>query len=212
MELKSIIENSLYFLALINPTSKIFLLSSFQPPFTPAAIRRVSIQSTIVAFLILLALTAVGNFLFHTVFRIEVYSLKVAGGIVLFMVGLNAVRKGSFYEKESGPAADFSIVPLGAPLIAGPGTIAAAISFSSEQGVIPAMTALTFALLVNFILMLAAQKIGRLLERLHSTGPLIRITGLIVAAVAVQMILGGLGDWLGLVFPPIDNVDTGGEI
>lgn len=200
MDPKPIVESSLYFLALINPTSKIFLLSSFKPAFTAEQIRRVSVQATLVAFAILAVLTGVGNFLLKSVFHINLYSLKIAGGIVLFIVGLHAVRKGSFYEKEGeGPAADFSIVPLGAPLIAGPGTIAAAISFSSEQGVGPTMAALSLALLANFSLMLASQGIGRVLERLHATGPLIRITGLIVAAVSIQMILGGAGDWLASV-------------
>lgn len=197
MDLKSIVESSLYFVALINPTSKIFLLSSFKPAFTAAEIRRVSIQSTLVAFLILFVLTAIGNFLLKSVFHINLYSLKVAGGIVLFIVGLHAVQKGSFYEKEGeGPSADFSIVPLGAPLIAGPGTIAAAVSFSSEQGIAVTMAALSLALLANFALMLASQRIGLVLERLRATGPLIRITGLIVSAVSIQMILGGAGEWL----------------
>jgi multiple antibiotic resistance protein len=197
MDLKSLVESSLYFVALINPTSKIFLLSSFKPAFTAAEIRRVSIQSTLVAFLILFVLTAIGNFLLKSVFHINLYSLKIAGGIVLFIVGLHAVQKGSFYEKEGeGPAADFSIVPLGAPLIAGPGTIAAAVSFSSEKGIVVTMAALSLALLANFALMLASQRIGLVLERLRATGPLIRITGLIVSAVSIQMILGGAGEWL----------------
>ena len=44
--------------------------------------------------------------------------------------------------------------------------------------------------------MLFSARIGEVLERAHATGPLIRITGLIVAAVAVQMVLDGLGKWI----------------
>ena len=43
--------------------------------------------------------------------------------------------------------------------------------------------------------------VNRLLHVLHLTGPLIRITGLIVAAVAVQMVLSGTGEWLALMGP-----------
>ncbi len=58
-----------------------------------------------------------------------------------------------------------------------------------------ALLPLSLALLANLALMLLARRIGGLLERLHATGPLIRITGLVVAAVAVQMILNGLAEW-----------------
>jgi small neutral amino acid transporter SnatA (MarC family) len=50
--------------------------------------------------------------------------------------------------------------------------------------------------------MLMSLWIGRILERLHAFGPLIRITGLIVTAVAVQMTLSGLSQWLGPILSP----------
>ena len=58
------------------------------------------------------------------------------------------------------------------------------------------LTALVLALAVNFVLMLFSLPLGRLLRYLHLVGPLIRITGLIVSAVAVQMILSGASEWL----------------
>ena len=48
----------------------------------------------------------------------------------------------------------------------------------------------------NFVLMLFSRPFSRLFQKLHLVGPLIRITGLIVSAVAVQMILDGAGEWL----------------
>ena len=56
--------------------------------------------------------------------------------------------------------------------------------------------ALTLALALNFIFMLFSLPVGRLLRFLHLVGPLIRITGLIVAAVAIQIILSGASEWL----------------
>jgi multiple antibiotic resistance protein len=141
--------------------------------------------------------TAVGAPLLKNVFHVELYSLKVAGGIVLFLVGLSAVQRGRFHESaQRGKPDDLSIVPLGAPLIAGPGTITAAISFSSEQGFVLASIAMTLALGLNFLIMLMAFPIGKQLERIHATGPLVRITGLIVAAVAAQIVFDGLNEWL----------------
>ena len=66
---------------------------------------------------------------------------------------------------------NITVVPLAAPLIAGPGTIAAAISFSSING--PAITLLcvSLALLVNLAIMLTSRGVGRFLERFNATGP-----------------------------------------
>lgn len=191
------VQTSLYFLALINPPSKVFLLSSVEPPYSREELLAVSAKSTAVAMLILMMLSAIGHVLLQKVFRVEIYSLQVAGGVVLFIIGLTAVRKGRFYEQDfHGSRTDISVVPLGAPLIAGPGTIAAAISFAPTQGFLMTSLSLITALVLNFFVMLLSLWIGKVLERLHVFGPLIRITGLIVTAVAVQMVLSGLSQWL----------------
>ncbi len=56
-----------------------------------------------------------------------------------------------------------------------------------------------YFLAVNLILMLSSTWISGFLNRFHVIGPLIRIMGLIVAAVAVQLILGGIGDWYAVI-------------
>ena len=194
-----VISSILYFLALINPASKVFLLCSIDPRPTRRELLQLALKSTLVAFLILLLVIAVGTPLLKYVFRVELYSLKVAGGVVLFIVGLSAVQRGRFHESaQRGKPDDLSIVPLGAPLIAGPGTITAAISFSSEQGFGLAALPMTIALVINCLIMLVAFPIGRQLERIHATGPLVRITGLIVAAVAAQIVFDGLNGWMAL--------------
>ena len=191
-----------YFVALVNPASKILILSSMQQEHTAKELRRISIRSTMVAASILLVLTVAGNFILGSIFHVDLYSLKIAGGIILFMIGLLAVRKGVFYESVPGnDKNDVSIVPLAAPLIVGPGTITGAISFASEHGIATTLLSAGIALLFNLLLMLFSPTIGKCLGRLNATGPLIRITGLIVAAVAIQMVLGGLGAWFQSVMP-----------
>ena len=193
-----LLESSIYFLALINPASKVLLLSSFTPPLSRRLIREISVKATLIAFGILVLLSAFGHFLLSDLFRVEVYSLRISGGIILFLFGLKAVQQGRFFESDphqSRPA-EMSIVPLGAPLIAGPGTITASIAYASEHGIVATLLALLLALLANLVLMLFSKQIGSLLERIHAIGPLIRITGLIVSAVAVQMICAGTSEWL----------------
>jgi multiple antibiotic resistance protein len=203
--MEGLLETSLYFLALINPVSKIFLLSSVEPRYTARKLFRVSLAANGVALSILVVLAVVGSYLLHQVFRVELYSLQVAGGMVLFLIGLTAVTKGRFYEKGLTGDESIAIVPLGAPLIAGPGTITAAISFSAHYGIQQTLIALGIAVGINFGLMLMSMGISRVLEKISAIGPLIRISGLIVVAVAVHMALNGVGEWLmalGLVARP----------
>ncbi|QSH42112.1 MarC family protein [Lentisphaerota bacterium ZTH] len=202
MKLTETIKLSLYFLALINPVSKVMLLSSMEPKLQYRELQSISVRASIVSFFILFAVATIGRFVLQTIFHVDFYSLKIAGGIVLFFIGLTAVRKGMFFEKELGkPAVDISVVPLAAPLIVGPGIVTAAITFPLESGVWMTVFAIAAALLMNLFIMLMSSMLGRLFEKTMSTGPLIRITGLIVAAVSVQMILEGCGDWLKILFP-----------
>lgn len=195
--------NTLYFLALVNPASKIFLLSSINPPYSWRELRSVSLRCTFVALAILVVLACVGSFLLETVFQVQVYSLKVAGGIILFLIGLAGVRKGEFHENpKDGERTDIAIVPLAAPLIAGPGTIAGAISFHAIHGGPATIVCLTAALGLNLALMLCSGRIAWVLQKTHTMGPLIRITGLIVAAISVQMIFSGCGMWLKSLHSP----------
>jgi multiple antibiotic resistance protein len=197
MDIGIFVQTSLYFLALINPASKVFLLSSVEPPYSRKTLVKVSAEATFTAFLILVSLSTLGQFLLKLVFQVEIYSLEIAGGIVLFIVGLTAIRKGHFYEIDlHGAPTDIAVVPLGAPLIAGPGTMAAAISLASKHGPFVITLSLTVALFANFLIMLASSWLGKTLDHFHVLGPLIRITGLIVAAVAVQMAMTGVSEWL----------------
>ncbi len=197
MLLEQIIEPTLYFLALINPVSKVLFLSSKKPPYSSRELFTLSIKATLVSLLILLILTSIGDFLLVKVFRVEMYSLSVAGGIILFIIGLTAVREGKFFEEdqETKKITDISIVPLAAPLIAGPGTMTAAITFASMHGIAITDICITIAIIINLVFMLLSHPINNFLEKLNATGPIIRITGLIVTAVAMQMIFSGCAAW-----------------
>ncbi len=200
MQLHQILENSLYILALLNPASKVMFLSTYEPPLARRQIFELSWKSSGAALLILVLLAGVGEFVLSRIFRIELYSLRITGGLIVFMIGWTAVREGRFLNKKHQPQqenfTDISLVPLAAPLIAGPGTIAAAISSTAEYGLSATTIALFLAIMVNFGLMLFSHPINRFLERTHLLGPLIRLTGLIIAATAMQMMATGLKEFL----------------
>ena len=188
-----VLSTALYFVALINPLSKVFLLSGLSGQMPPRELRLLSVRSSAVALGILLAFAAFGPFLLRSFFQVELYSFQVAGGVVLFTIGLKALMKGVFFEVEDkSKLADVSIVPLASPMIAGPGTITAVVSFSAQHGLAVASTAMVAAVIANLAVMLLSGPISRALLSHNLMGALIRITGLVVATIAVQMIFDGL--------------------
>jgi multiple antibiotic resistance protein len=196
-----ILQNTLYFLALINPASKILFLSAFDPPLNARQTFELSWKSNLAAFLMLSVFSLSGQVILQKIFHIEIYSLRISGGLILFFTGWMAVREGRFFQRQAKESrmADFteiSLIPLAAPLIAGPGTITLSLTLAAEYGQAHTLLIIILALLVNFALMIAALPINRMLLRIHLEGPLIRITGLVVATVAIQMILTGATEWL----------------
>ncbi len=196
----TILELSLYFLALLNPASKILFLATYDPPLNRKQAFELSWKSSCAAFAMLAIFAVVGKVLLEQVFRVDLYALQITGGLIVFAIGWNAAREGRFFQKrEHEMREDFnsiSIVPLAAPLIAGPATITMAISFSAQYGILFSLGIVAAALAMNFIMMLFAMPLNKIFCALHLTGPLIRITGLLVAAVAMQMILTGLSVWI----------------
>lgn len=190
-----ILENALYLLALLNPASKVMFLSAYDPPLRGKDVLELAWKSSLAALLILLFLAWAGEVVLSGVFRVELYSLRISGGVVLFYIGWNAIQEGRFGRKQDLQTHDFteiSLVPLAAPLIAGPGTIAAAITGTAESGWAATAIALFLAISANFMVMLFSNPINRFLVRTHFLGPLIRVTGLVIATVAVQMVITGL--------------------
>jgi len=185
-------------LALINPVSKIFIISTLSGQSQDREIRRICIKASLAAACILLLFALAGNFLLTIVFHVHLYSFQMVGGIVLFLRGLQALNKGLFFEIEANQKLeDVSIVPLASPMIAGPATITAAVSFPAHYGMIVTLLSMLGALLLNLFIMFYSRGISDYLKKYNLMGALIRITGLIVATIGAQMLLDGLNIYVG---------------
>ncbi|MEO0500766.1 MAG: MarC family protein [Pseudomonadota bacterium] len=134
---------------------------------------------------------------------ISLDAFRVAGGIMLFIIALEMVfekrterRENRAQEAAGDPEVeDVSVFPMGIPMIAGPGSIAALMLLMSEAGTVPERGVVFAALGVVLMLTLAALlAAGPLLKLL---GPkmeamLTRLLGVILAALASQFVIDGL--------------------
>lgn len=185
-----------YLIVLINPISKVFFLASAPEAKEGHELRVVSVKASLVAFLILFCFIILGKIIFTQIFHIDLFSFQIVGGLVLFTLGYRALTKGAFYEHDdSHRLVEQAVVPLASPLIAGPATITAVIALAAQNGVLETTFATLIAILVNFVFMILSIELYKVLKHYNLVGALIRLTGLIVSTISVQMILEGVSSW-----------------
>ena len=175
-------------LALVNPIQKVLIVTPLQERFSPTELRYISIKSTITAMLILIFFLYLGQVTFSYVFRVELYSFQITCGAVLMYNGLSGFMKVDEHIK----IADLTTVPIAIPMIAGPATITAAVTFPVQYSRFVTIVAILLALAVNLFFMLKARRIGSFLIKYNFMNPLIRIIGLIVATIGLQMVFDGI--------------------
>ncbi|WP_246249254.1 MarC family protein [Tenuifilum thalassicum] len=192
-KLKYLLSCMVAILALVNPIQKVFVITSLQAQFDEAKTRFIAIKATITAFIALLFFLLLGELVFSYVFHVQLYAFQITSGIVLFYNGLTGLQKGTFIQVDAGVnIRDITAVPIAIPMIAGPATITAAVTFPAHYGHTNTIVSLAVALAINYIFMYFARPIGTFLNRLNLMSALVRIFGLIVATIGVQMTLNGL--------------------
>ena len=157
---------------------------------------RVVARECLIAYLILLAFMFGGR-QFLDVMHLSEISLSIAGGVILFMIAINMVFKST--ESAFGESLDHEpfIVPLAIPLIAGPSALATVMLMVSRE---PAklgvwVAAMTAAMLISATLLILGEKIEKLLGK-RAMEAIERLMGLILTAIAVEMLLGGIKQFL----------------
>ena len=145
-------------------------------------------QSVITAFLISVCFLAVGKFIFSAL-GITVADFKIAGGVVLLVLAINDLL---FPEKTRRfQGSSIGVVPLGMPLIVGPGVLTTIIILVDTYGYLPAL----FSILVNlFIVWLAFNKSDAIMKLLGENGAkgFSKVMSIFLAAIAVMMIRRGI--------------------
>lgn len=200
MEFRILLSGLVAFFALVNPIHKILVITSLQDQFDDKQLRYLSIKSSLTAFVILIFFLFLGELIFNYVFHIQLYAFKVACGVVLFYNGIEGLQKGAFLKIDKNiKLDDILTVPIAMPMIAGPATITAAVTFPAHYGRVITILAIFMAIVLNLLFMLYAKQIGKFLTRLNIMNALIRITGLIVATIGLQLVFDGIANFIGIL-------------
>lgn len=155
----------------------------------PASEVRKSIDKAVFVAGVLLFIFLFLGLRIFSFFRIDLDSFQIAGGIVLLIMGILYVF-GTSMRYVKCHSNDFS-VPIGTPLLTGPGVITTTIILVRENGTIVTVTAAFLTLVATYFIMGNAAKIYRLLGE-HWTNVISRVMGIILAAIAVKFITEGV--------------------
>ena len=151
--------------------------------------RRLAWQAVLVAIGVIAAFALFGQQILRYL-GITVPALQGAGGLLLVLVALELLT-GKQEDAEDAPTANVALVPLGTPLLAGPGAIVATIVFvRGAHGGADAAAIIAGIAAVHVVLYLALRFANVILRVIREGGVLLvtRISGLLLSAIAVQLI------------------------
>ncbi|MEW6705319.1 MAG: MarC family protein [Pseudomonadota bacterium] len=180
-------------LLVLDPLGSLPIFISVMKGVAPQRRAPVALRESGIAFLVLLGFMLAGQG-FLQLMRLSERSLEVAGGVILLIIAMRMIFQsgGELYAGDGRPREPL-IFPLAVPLLAGPSAMATVLLLASRQPdrLTEWIGALTAAVGVSCAVLLAADRIRKLLG--HSMVSAIeKLMGLVLTAIAVEMILAGL--------------------
>ena len=179
-------------LLVMDPVGNIPIFVSLLSEVKPERRNRIIVRECAIAYAILVLFVVSGRFLLDLLGLSE-SSLNIAGGVILFLIAVRMIFRGNepiFGESLQGEP---FIVPLAIPAIAGPAAIATVILLASSapQRLPEWLVVLTIAIAVTLAFLLFATRISGLVGR-QGLLAFERLMGLILTAIAVEMLLRGI--------------------
>lgn len=152
-----------------------------------------ALRGSAVAFAIIAVFALFGRFILDYL-HITIQALQVSGGLLLLLIALELLTgKG---EDESVSSDNVAIVPLGIPLLGGPGSIVAMmLAVQQAQGNPWSYLAVGLALVATMLLVWVFLRFAGVIHRvIGETGAILltRVAGMLLSAIAVQMAAGGV--------------------
>jgi len=180
-------------LLVLDPFGSLPIFISVMRNVAPERRTQVALRESALAFGVLLVFMLTGN-AFLSLMRLSERSLEVAGGVILLIIAVRMIfaSGGEIYASD-GQAREPLIFPLAVPLLAGPSAMATVLLLASRQPerLFEWIGALTVAMFVSAAVLLGADRIRRWIGS-SMVSAIEKLMGLVLTAIAVEMILAGL--------------------
>ena len=167
----------------------------------PVERRRIALVATVAVFVTLAVVAVAGDLILNT-FGVTIDDLRIAGGIVVFLIGLSmlhaqatGIHSSSAETAEGAQKASPAVVPLAIPIVAGPGAMATVLvtaqGAGSALGVVTLIGVIAVTAAIVYVCFRAVVPMQRALG-LSGMNIVVRIMGLLLAVIAIDMIARGL--------------------
>jgi multiple antibiotic resistance protein len=209
--LSSLLSGVTTFFATVGPVEAAVLFATLTPKMEREQRRSIALKATAIATGILLVFTLLGQPLLHQL-GVSIAALQTAGGVILLLIAIDMVfaKPGSAFKLTPSEGAeaqakdDIAVFPLATPLLAGPGAMSSGILLAANTGgavgqLAVVVMALLIVMAITFALFLMAHDLNRLMG-ITAQRVLMRVFGILLAAIAVQAVFNGLNG--GLVLRP----------
>ena len=192
---QSFFQSLILLLLVTDPFGNVPLFVSALKQVPPARRARVIVRECAIAFVLLLLFMFFGQF-FMAALQLSETSLRIGGGVILFLIALRMVfpqAGGVFGNGDDDIAVEPFIVPLAIPALAGPSALVTVLLFSSQGALaMPLYVAvLSLVAVVWLVVLLSAERLQRVLGQPVMTA-FERLMGLILTAMAIEMLLAGV--------------------
>ena len=180
-------------LLVLDPFGSLPIFISVMRNVEPSRRTRVALRESALAFAVLLGFMLTGQW-FLSLMRLSERSLEVAGGVILLIIAVRMIfASGGEVYASHGEAREPLIFPLAVPLLAGPSAMATVLLLASRQPerLMTWVGALTVAMLVSAVVLLGADRIRKWIGS-SMVSAIEKLMGLVLTAIAVEMILAGL--------------------
>lgn len=204
MSVEAMVTTFVTLFVIIDPIGLAPLFVSLTRGMDAATRRRVALRAILVSFGLLALFGLAGEPMLRAI-GVGIPAFRISGGILLFLIAVDMLfeKRSERREKHRADAEadhatpDPSVFPLAMPLIAGPGALATMILLGGQQAGDPTgLVMLHLVMAAVLALVYVFFRAGGLIERLLGGMGVVVVTrlfGILLAAVAVQFVLDGLG-------------------
>lgn len=191
------------FFATVGPVEAAVLFATLTPRMERSQRRAIALRATLIASIILGIFTLLGGPLLAQL-GVSIAALQTAGGIILLMIAIEmifarpggALKLSATEGEEAHSRDDMAVFPLATPLLAGPGAMSAGIVLAANAGhewgqLLIVTAALVAVMVITLVLLIAAHEFSRAIS-LTGQRVLVRVFGILLAAIAVQSLFNGI--------------------
>ncbi len=161
--------------------------------------RKAAFQASLVSFGVILAFAFLGQQILRAL-HISMESLKLSGGVLLFLVAMELLTSSDMEQPDTGDdAVNVALVPLGIPLLAGPGAIVAVMVSMAQAHTFGSIVGVVGAVVATHVVIWLSMRFALELSRFLGTGGIMlltKISGVLLAAIATELVMGGVFDFI----------------